>query len=98
MVIACARNGNSEKILIIVNRLYNGAEEEQELCVIARSFAGLKEVNSFVCGYRLVIVFAAAVNACKGLLVKQANHIMLLCNLLHNLHCELVMVGRNVCC
>ena len=43
-------------------------------------------------------MLAASVNACKRLLVKKANHIMLLCNLLHNLHCELVMVGCNVCC
>ena len=96
MVVACGGDGDTQHILIFIDRLDNGAQEEQELSVLIGGFARLKQVYAGVGRYRPVIVFAAAVDPGKGLLVEQADHVVLLCDLLHYLHGELVVICGNI--
>ena len=44
MVVGSACNGYAQHILIIVNRLQNGAQQQQKLRVLIRSFARLKKI------------------------------------------------------
>ena len=43
-------------------------------------------------------MLTAAVYAGKRFFVQQTNHIMLFGKLLHNLHCQLVVICSNICC
>ena len=87
----------TKQILIVVNRFDYRTEEKKELCVLVRSFAGSKEVDAGVGRHRPVIVLAGTVHTGKGLFVEQAYKTVLCGDLLHYLHCELVMVGGDVC-
>ena len=48
VVVARRGDGDAEQVLIIVNGLDDGAQEEQELRVFVRRVAGLKEVHARV--------------------------------------------------
>ena len=90
----CSRK--TEQILIIVNRLYNGTQEKQELGVFIRSLAGSEKVYAGIGGNRPVVVLAAAVYSGKGLFMEQAHKTVFCGDLLHNLHSKLVVVGGNI--
>ena len=98
MVVAGGGDGETQQILIVVNSLYNGAEEQQKLCVLIGGLAGGEEVYSRIRGQRPVVVLARAVDSGERLLVEQADKPMLRGNLLHYLHGQLVVVGGDVCC
>ena len=78
VVVAGRRDRDAEQILILVNRLDNGGQEQQELCVLARILARLKQVLACVGGNRPVVVLAGAVDALERLLVQQAGKAVLL--------------------
>jgi len=86
VVVARAGNGYTQQILIIVDRFDYSAEEKQKLSVLIRSFARLEQIDAVGGRYRPVVVFAAAVDALKRLLVQQADHAVLAGDLLHYLH------------
>jgi len=48
MVVACGGNGYAQKILIVVNGLYNGAQYKQKLGVLIRSVAGFQQIHAGV--------------------------------------------------
>ena len=73
MVIACACDGYAEKILVFVDRLDDRREEQKELRVLIRGFAGFQKVDARVRGNGPVVVFTASVNACKRFLMKQTH-------------------------
>ena len=96
MIIAGRGHAQTQHILIIVHRLDHRAEEQQELRVFVRRIARLQKVHTRIGADRPVVVLAAAVDAGKGLLMKQTDHVVLLGDGAHELHGELVMVSRNV--
>ena len=97
MIVSCCRNRKTEQVLIIVNCFYHGAQENQELCIFIRRLAGSEQVHARICRHRPVVVFARTVYACKRLFVQQAHKSVTGSDLLHNLHCKLVMVGCDIC-
>ena len=96
MIVACSRNRDTEKILIIVYRFDDGTQEQQELCIFIRRCAGRKQILTGIGGNRPVVVLAASVDPGERLLVKQANKTVSARNLLHNLHRKLVVVGCDI--
>ncbi len=96
VVVARCRNGKTEQILIIVHRFYHGAQEKQELSVFIRRFARSEKVYAGIRCHRPVVVLAGAVNARKGLFVQQAYKSVTGRYLLHNFHCQLVVVGCDI--
>ena len=96
MVVAGRGDGDAQQVLVVVRGLYDGAEEEQELRVLARGLAGVEEVYARVSGEGPVVVLAGAVHALEGLFAQQADQAVLLGGLLHDVHDELVVVGSDV--
>ena len=96
VVVCRAGNGNPQHVLIIVYSLKHRAEHKQKLRVFVGCFARLKEVCSRIGGHGPVIVLAAAVDAREGLLMQQAYHVVFPCQLLHELHRYLIMVGGDI--
>ncbi len=97
MVVRRCGNGDAEEVLIFVDSLDDGGEEEEELRVFVRCLAGLKQVCTRVGCHRPVVVLAAAVDAFERLLVQEADHIVFLRNFLHQVHCEMVVVNSDIC-
>ena len=97
VIVSGSRNGYAEQLLIIIDRLDHGDEEQKELRVLVGSVAGLEQVYSGVCRDRPVVVLSGAVDPREGLFVKQACKTVTLCDLLHDLHRELVVIRRYVC-
>ena len=96
VIVARRGDRDAQQILIIVDSLYDGAEEQQELGVLVRRVAGRQQVLPFVGAYRPVVVLAGTVHAGERLLVEQADQSVLRRDLLHDLHRKLVVVGRDV--
>ena len=96
VVVARGGHGDAQQVLVLVDGLDDRAEEEQELRVLIRGGAGLEQVLSVVGGDGPVVVLARAVDAVEGLFVQQADHVVVRGDLLHDLHGELVVVGRDV--
>ena len=96
MIVAGGGDADAEHVLIIVHRLQHGAEEQQELGVLIRRLARLEQVHAGVGADRPVVVLAAAVYAGEGFFMQQAYHAVLSGNLLHQLHGELIVIGRDV--
>ena len=71
--------------------------EKQELSILVRCFAGCQQVYSCVGGDRPVVVLARTVDICERLFVEQTNKSVLLSDLLHDLHSQLVVVGSDIC-
>ena len=42
-------------------------------------------------------MFSTSVDSIKWFFMKQADKVMFFCNLLHNFHCQLIVVNRYVC-
>ena len=96
MVVTRRRHAQPQQILIIVDRLDNRYQEQQELRILIRRLARTQQVYPGVGGKGPVVVLAAAVDPCKGLLVQQADQAVPARHLLHDLHGQLIMVGGNV--
>ena len=96
MVVAGRRHGKPQQILIIVHRLNDRAQKQQELGVFIGGFAGRQKVHAGIGGHGPVIMFAGAVHAGKGLFVQQAHQPVAGGHLAHDLHGQLVMVGGHV--
>ena len=97
MVVSGKRDRAAQQLLILVHALDEGREEEQEARVLAGRAARRKEVVSGVGGKRPVVVLAAAVDACEGLFMEQADQAVLFRDLLHDLHGKLILVVGGVC-
>ena len=96
VIISGTCNGKSHQICIIVNCLNDCYEEYQELNILCRSLAGIQQVQTGICGHGPVVMFTGTVDSVKRLLVKEANISMLICNLLHHLHGQLVVINSYV--
>ena len=96
MVIAGSCNGQAQQVLIVVHCLDNSRQEQQELCIFLRCIARRQEIFAAVRGHRPVIMLAGAVHAGKGLFMQEADKSVTQCDLLHDLHRKLVVVGCNI--
>ena len=96
MIVGCGGDREAQHILIIVHRLQYRAEEQQELGVFIWRISRLEQVDARVRHDRPVVVLAAAVDTRKGLFMQQADHVVLAGDLLHQLHCQLVVIGGDV--
>ena len=96
MVIAGRRDSSPKHVLIFIHALDEGGEEEKELRVLPGSGAGLEEIASGVGPKGPVVVFARSVHAGKGLFMQKADQPMPVGDLLHDLHCDLVLVAGGV--
>ena len=97
MVVSGKCDRAAQQLLILVHALDEGREEEQEARVLAGRAARREEVVSGVGGKRPVVVLAAAVDACEGLFMEQADQAVLFRDLLHDLHGKLILVVGGVC-
>ena len=96
MVVARRSDCNSQQILVFVYRFDNGCQEELELEIVLGILAGVEKVFTRVGTDGPVVVLAGAVDAGKWLFMQQAYQTVLLGGFLHNLHCQLVVIGCNI--
>ncbi len=96
MVVARGRDREPEQILIVVDRLNDRAQEEEELRVFVRRFARRHEIDARVGRNRPVVVLAGTVDARERLFMKEAHKSVARRDLLHDFHHELVLIGRYV--
>ena len=97
VVVSCACNGNTKQIRIFINRFDNRHQENKELDILCRSFSRIQKVYAVICDHGPVVVLTASVDSLKWFLMKEANKIMLVSNLFHNLHGQLIVVNCNIC-
>ena len=98
MVISRSSYGRAEQALIVVNSLYDGAQKQQKLCIFIGRITWGEQVYSGVCREGPVVVLAAAVDTGKGFFMEQAYKTVAGRYLLHDLHCELILVCGKVAC
>ena len=97
VIVACARHRDAQQILIFIHSLDDGREEKQELSVGDRRLARIQQIFARIGRNGPVVVLAGTVDAFEGLFVQQANEAVALCNLFHQLHGKLIVVGGNIC-
>ena len=79
-----------QQILILIDSLEHRDKEEEELCIILRAIARLKDIRALIGAERPVVMLSRTIHPCKWLLMKQTCKSMALSNLLHDLHRELI--------
>jgi len=97
VIVSCTCNRNTEKICIFIHCFDHCHQENKELNVLGRCFARIQKVHTVICDHGPVVMLTASVDTVKWLLMKKANQIMLVSNLFHDFHCQLVVVNGNVC-
>ena len=95
-VVARGGGGHAEQVLMHVDRLYDRGDEEQELLVFIRLFAGIEEVDAGIGGERPVVVLAASVDSGEGFFVEKTCQPVFFRELLHYLHRQLIVIGGSV--
>ena len=94
MVVAGGGDGGAQELLVVVHSLEHGGQGQQEDGVVGRVLARREQVHVRR-GDGPVVVLAAAVDACEGLLADQAVEAMVRGALAQDLHGEEVVVdGR----
>ena len=96
VVVAREGDGAAQQLLIFIHARDEGRQEQQKLRVLAGRLAGGEEVFARVGAQRPVIVLAGAVDTRKGLFMQQADQPVPVGDLLHDLHCQLVLVVGGV--
>src|SRR5882724_7131044 len=91
-IIAGRRDGSTENIGIVMNRLDGVDEESQEHQVGLRRLAGSQEVDPGVGGHAPVIMLATAIDAGEGLLMEQHAQFMAARYTVHYIHEQDIMV------
>ena len=97
VVIAGKGDRASQKLLIFINTSHECRKEQQKLRVLAGGLARGEQVLARVRAERPVVVLARAVYAGKGLFMQQADKAVAVCDLLHDLHADLVLIVCGVC-
>ena len=96
VIVAGAGHGNAKQILVFIHRLDNGSQEQKELGIFRRRFAGIEQIHTCIGGDGPVVMLTAAVHTGKRLFMKQADQIVLARRALHNLHSQLVVIGGDI--
>ena len=96
VIIARGCDGYTHQICILIHCTDDTHKEEQELNVLTRRLARIEQVLTLGGDHGPVVVLTGAVDALERLLMQEACIIMLVGDLLHHLHRELVVVDGNV--
>ena len=96
VVIAGGGDSGAEHILVFVDALDEGSEEEQELGVFAGSGTGLEEILTGIRAQGPVVVLARSVDTGEGLFMEKAHKSVAVGYLFHDLHGDLVLVAGHV--
>ena len=84
---------SSQQSLIVVHRLNDSRQKQQELGIFVGGLAGREQVDAGIGGKGPVVMFAAAVDPGKGLFMQQAHQIVAVGHLLHDLHRNVPLHG-----
>ena len=98
VIVSGGCNGYSHQILMIIHSRDNRHQKYQERKVLGRILARIQQVHAGIGADGPVVVLAAAVNAFERFLRKQAGKAVLVSNLLHHLHRQLVVVDSHIGC
>ena len=82
---------------MLINRLQNAGEYQQELDVLVRRLTRIKQVDPIISHQGPVVVLAGAIDPCKRFLVKQASHMMFCRDSFERLHHDVVVVNSQGC-
>ena len=96
VIVSRARNRNAQQILIVVDGADHRGEKKQKARVFPRRIAGLQKTFARIGFDRPVVVLAAAVDAGKRLFMQQAHKPVTARNLFHDLHRQLILIGRQI--
>ena len=96
MVVGGRSNAGAQKIGVRVNGADDGAQESEELQIVVRFLAWIKQIHARVGGQTPIVVLAAAVDSGERLLVNQAFKAVLARGHAQNMHAQHLMVGGNV--
>ena len=96
VLVAHTGGGLAQQVGVDVHGLHDAGEDQQELEVLVGGVAGVQQVLAGIGADGPVVVFAAAVDAGKGLLVEQAHQTVTGGYPLHGLHGQLVLVHGQV--
>ncbi|OPZ72714.1 MAG: hypothetical protein BWY83_00501 [bacterium ADurb.Bin478] len=89
-------DGGAQQIAIVIDGAQDGGEKYQELQVLLRRFAGLEQIVTLRISHGPVVVFAAAVDAGKGLFVQQQRQSVAVGRFFQNFHDQLIAVGSHI--
>ena len=95
-IVSGTGHGGPQHILMLVHRLDDAEEEQQELSAVIGAVARLQQVISRIGGQAPVVMLSAAVDPLEGLFVQQAHEPMAAGHLLHHFHGQLIMVAGHV--
>ena len=96
VVVACAGNGNTKQVLILINGLDHCSKEQEESEIGLGVLSRIQQVTPGIGGNGPVVVLAASVDSGKGLLVQKTHETVTLGDLLHHVHDDLVVVYGDV--
>ena len=96
VIVARTGHADAQQILILIDRLDDRRQKEQELRVFHRGRTRVQQVFALVGDDRPVVVLARAVDAFKRLFVQQAHKPVPVGHLLHDLHGQLVVIRGDV--
>ena len=96
MIVSCRCNTDSHQVCILIHCCDGCQQEDQELNVLSRCFAGIQKVLAGIGDDRPVVVLAGAVDSVKRLLMQKACVVVLVRNLLHHLHGQLVVIHGDI--
>ena len=96
MIVARSRHRKPQQLRVLVNALYHCGKERKELHVLHGRLARIEQILTVIGGKRPVVVLAGAIHSVKRLFVQQAHHSVTQRRFLHDLHCELVLVGCRI--
>ena len=95
-VVAEAGTAHAQQVVILVHARDDRKEEEQKHLVFGGIAARFEQIEPGVRAERIVGVFAAAVDAGKRLFVQEARKPVIVRDLFHRLHDQLILIGRDV--
>ena len=94
--VGCRCDGSLQQAVVALNGGQNVNKECHKLQVAACVFARCQQQGASVGSETPVVVLARTVDSLKWLLVKQNNKTVFLCNIVHKIHYQLVLVVRKV--
>ena len=97
MVISGRSDGAAEQISVLINSGDDCRQERDEACILGRVLARIKKVQACICHDGPVVVLSGTVDSLERLLMEQACEMVLVGDLLHDLHCQLVVIDSDIC-
>ena len=96
VIVVGAGDREAENLAVLADGADNGGTEDEELGVVMRRVAGIKEVFALVGGHGPVVVLTAAVDAGERLFMEQADQAVLVGGAPHHFHDHVLVIGGEV--